>query len=145
MNRKKTVTALVSAWKRFRKLLPLFLVMLVAVSIALTLLPQNTISHLLGVDNPRWGLILALAAGSISIMPGFIAFPLCSILHDQGVPFMVISAFTTTLMMVGIVTLPIEKAYFGLKTALIRNAISLVTALIVAIATGLVFGELQLL
>lgn len=125
--------------------MPLFLVMLVAVSIALTLLPGDTISTILGVDNPGWGLLLAIAAGSISIMPGFIAFPLCSILHDQGVPFMVISAFTTTLMMVGIVTLPIEKAYFGLKTALVRNAISLLTALIVALATGLIFGELVLL
>ncbi len=57
---------------------------------------------------------------------------------------MVLSAFTTTLMMVGVLTYPIERQYFGRSVTLIRNAISLIIALIVALVVGLVFGEIAL-
>ncbi len=60
----------------------------------------------------------------------------------KGVIYMVLSAFTTTLMMVGIITYPIEKAYFGTKVTIIRNIISLFIALIVAVMTGIFFGEI---
>ena len=56
--------------------------------------------------------------------------------------YMVLSAFSTTLMMVGIVTFPLEKAYLGTRLALSRNAVSLAIAVVVALATGLYFGEL---
>ena len=55
---------------------------------------------------------------------------------------MVLSAFTTTLMMVGIITFPIEKEYFGVKVTVIRNVISFFIALIVAVITGIFFGEI---
>ena len=76
------------------------------------------------------------------MLPGFIAFPLSGILKDNHVTYMVISAFTTTLMMVGILTFPIEKEYFGVKVALLRNGISFIIAIVIAIVTGIVFGEL---
>lgn len=45
-------------------------------------------------------------------------------------------------MMVGIVTYPVEKDFFGLKITIIRNVISLIIALIVSILIGLFYGEL---
>lgn len=45
-------------------------------------------------------------------------------------------------MMVGIVTIPIERRYLGIKVTLIRNAIALITALCVALVIGLLYGEL---
>jgi uncharacterized membrane protein YraQ (UPF0718 family) len=63
-------------------------------------------------------------------------------LLDKGVSYMVLSAFTTTLMMVGVFTFPIEKEYFGVKVAIIRNVIGLFVALIVALMTGIFFGEI---
>ncbi|MGD8229878.1 MAG: hypothetical protein PVI20_19025, partial [Desulfobacteraceae bacterium] len=59
-----------------------------------------------------------------------------------GVLYMVLSAFTTTLMMVGILTFPIEKAYFGPKVTILRNVLSFLVALIVAVMTGIFFGEI---
>ncbi len=56
-------------------------------------------------------------------MPGFIAFPLSGILLSKGVPYMVISAFTTTLMIVGVLSYPVEKAYFGTKVTIMRNVV----------------------
>ena len=100
------------------------------------------ISDYLGNNDKFIGVILASFFGSITLMPGFIAFPLCGILLKKGVSYMVLSAFTTTLMMVGILTYPVEKEYFGVKVTIIRNAISFFIAIIVALSIGFFFGEL---
>jgi uncharacterized membrane protein YraQ (UPF0718 family) len=142
LDRKKTVTALKIAWRKFAKILPAFLTMLVLVSIILFLVPDTMISHYLGNNSRFIGVVCASAFGSITLMPGFVAYPLCGILLGKGVSYMVLAAFTTTLMMVGILTYPVEKAYFGVKVTIIRNAVSFVIALIIALAIGLFFGEL---
>ncbi len=143
-SRTKTLKALEISLKRFINILPAFLLMLIFVSIVLFLIPGETISNYLGAENKVIGLLFATIFGSITLMPGFIAYPLAGILLNAGVAYMVLSAFTTTLMMVGVLTYPIEKHYFGLKVTIIRNAISLLIALIVAIATGIFFGEISL-
>jgi len=143
-DRKKTIKAMKIAWKRFTGILPAFVLMLVLVSISLYLLPHELIREYLGEEDISRGMGIAMLAGSLALMPGFIVFPLCGILHEQGVPYMVLSAFTTTLMMVGVVTLPVEKQYFGIKIALVRNGTGLLIAAIVAVVTGLVFAEVVL-
>ncbi len=140
-SRKKTLKAIKIAVKKFVNILPAFLTMLILVSVALFFVPDKVISNYLGSNNKFFGMIFASFFGSITLMPGFIAFPLCGILLKKGVPYMVLSAFTTTLMMVGILTYPIEKEYFGRKVTVIRNVISLFIALIVALITGFFFGE----
>jgi len=142
LDRKKTVTALKIAWRKFAKILPAFLTMLVLVSIILFLVPDTMISHYLGNNSRFIGVVCASAFGSITLMPGFVAYPLCGILLGKGVSYMVLAAFTTTLMMVGILTYPVEKAYFGVKVTIIRNVISFIIALLVALVIGLFFGEL---
>ncbi len=141
-DRKKTVRALKIAVQKFAAIVPAFTVMLVIVSIVLYFFPQELISKHLAGENKYWGVLLASVLGSVTLMPGFIAFPLCGILLENGVTYMVLSAFTTTLMMVGVLTFPIEKEYFGVKVTLVRNTLSFVIAVIVALVTGLFFGEL---
>ncbi len=138
---KKTKAALVSAAKKLLNILPAFILMLIFVSLSLALLPDETVLNLLDNNSTAVSVLLASVVGSITLMPGFIVFPLCGILLEKGVTYMVISAFTTTLMMVGILTYPIEKAYFGARIAITRNVFSLIIALAVALATGLFFGE----
>lgn len=138
----RTLRALKMALKKFVTILPAFLGMLMLVSIVLFLIPDRVISQYLGSSNIFTGVLFASFLGSITLMPGFIAFPLCGILLKKGVIYMVLSAFTTTLMMVGIITYPIEKAYLGTKVTIIRNIISLFIALIVAVMTGIFFGEI---
>ena len=116
--------------------------MLILVSIVLFFVPDKMIVKYLGNDDKFVGLIISSLFGSLTLMPGFIAYPLCGILLKKGVTYMVLSAFSTTLMMVGILTYPIEKAYFGTKVTILRNAISYFIAFIVAIITGIFFGEL---
>lgn len=142
VNSKKTLMAIKIAVKKFVNILPAFLTMLILVSVVLFLVPDKVISNYLGNSNKFVGVTFASFFGSITLMPGFIAFPLCGILLKKGVSYMVLSAFTTTLMMVGVLTYPIEKEYFGMKVTIIRNVISFFIALIVALMTGIFFGEL---
>ena len=142
LDRKKTVMALKIAWKKFIAILPAFLTMLILVSIILFLIPDTMISQYLGNESRFIGIICASSFGSIILMPGFVAYPLCGILLKKGVSYMVLAAFTTTLMMVGILTYPVEKEYFGVKVTIIRNVVSFFIALIIALAICISFGEL---
>jgi len=137
----KTITAIKIAARMFLNILPAFLIMLVLVSIILFLLPDEVISTYLGGDNKFVSLLFASLVGSITVMPGFVAFPLCGILLKKGVLYMVLSAFSTTLMMVGVLSYPVERQYFGTKVTIMRNMISFLIALAVALMTGLFFGE----
>lgn len=140
-SREKTVKALKISGGRFTSILPAFLIMLVLVSVILFLVPDEVISDYLAGNNKFIGVLFASFFGCITLMPGFIAFPLAGILLTRGVSYMVLSVFTTTLMMVGVLTYPIEKQYFGAKVTMMRNAISLLIALVIAVVTGIFFGE----
>lgn len=143
-DRRKTFQGLKIAVHKLIDIMPAIITMLIFVSVILYLVPDKVIYSYLGSKNNTIliGVFLGSFFGSITIMPGFIAFPLAGILLKKGVSYMVLSAFTTTLMIVGILTFPIEKEYFGVKVALIRNIIGLFIALTVAIVTGFFFGEL---
>jgi len=143
-NKQKTLKALKIAFKKFSNILPAFLTMLIMISVVLYLFPQELILKYLGIGNKYFSTLLASLLGSITIMPGFVAFPLAGILRQQGVPYMVISAFTTTLMLVGIITFPVEREYFGVKITIIRNVICFIIAIIVAFIMGVVFGEIRI-
>lgn len=141
-DRKKTFMALKIAYKKFIKIMPAFAIMLIFVSIVLYFFTDELISAYL-VDSDRFfSMISASVIGSITLMPGFIVYPLCGILRAKGVLYMVLSAFTTTLMMVGILTFSIEREYFGIKVTLLRNAMSFIIAIIIAVITGFFYGEI---
>jgi len=141
-SRQKTLAVLKLAGKRFIRILPGFLVMLILFAIAITLVPRETLQRVLGKESGALGVALAALFGSITLMPGFIAFPLSGALLSQGVPYMVLAAFTNSIMMVGVLTYPLETQYFGARVTILRNTVSLIIALIVAVATGFVFGEI---
>ena len=142
VDRDKTYKAGVFAFRKFLNILPAFAVMLILSSIVLFLVPDKVISNYLGNNDKFIGVLFASFFGSITLMPGFIVFPLSGILLEKGVSYMVLSAFTTTLMMVGVITFPIEKKYFGVKVAIMRNIVGLFIALSVAVITGVFFGEI---
>ena len=142
INREKTLRALKIALKQFTNILPAFFLMLILISIALFLIPDEVITDYLGISNKYIALFVASVLGSAILMPGFIVYPLAGVLLTKGVPYMVLSGFTTTLMMVGVLTFPIERAYLGTKVTIMRNIISFFIALIVAIITGIIFGEI---
>lgn len=141
-DKQKTIQALKIAAQKFIHVLPALLMMIVLVSVSLYFLPEQVIARYLGKDNIVLSVSVAILIGSITMMPGFIAFPLCGLLLRQGVPYLVLGAFTTTLMMVGVVTFPLEQRYFGVKVTFLRNGVSLLIAVIVALIIGFIYGEL---
>lgn len=140
-DRKKSVLAIKAAFNMFIEMLPAFIVMIIFVSSAVYFTSGFAIADLFSGKNKILSVLIASFIGSITLMPGFIAFPLCGILLEQGVPYMVLSAFTTTLMMVGILTFPLEKMYFGTKVTILRNIAGFIIAIIIAVVTGIFFGE----
>lgn len=141
-SRQKTMQALKKAFSQLVFILPAFLSMLIMVAVVLYLVPDEMISRYLGQENNLMGMVSGAFLGSAIMMPGFIAYPLSGLLLKKGVAYVVLSAFTTTLMMVGVLSYPVEKRFFGSGAPVLRNAVSFFIALVVAIVTGFYFGEL---
>ena len=135
-NRQKTKQALKKAWKAFENILPKFLSILLLIGFILAVLDEKTISLLLGKNSGWAGMAIAAAIGSITLVPGFIAFPLAASLLAAGAGYGQIAMFLTTLMMVGVVTLPLEITYFGKRLAIERNLLGLVYAVVASIIMG---------
>ena len=137
-DKKKTRMSLKKAWKAFENILPQFLSILILIGIMLAVLSPEVIASLIGKQSGWFGMILAAAIGSITLIPGFIAFPLASALLKNGAGFMQIAVFISTLMMVGIVTIPVEIQYFGKKATILRNSLAFAFSFVVAMVIGVV-------
>lgn len=137
-DRKKTKMVFKKAWKAFENILPQFLSILIIIGIALSILSPETITKLIGADSGILGILAAALIGSVTLIPGFVAFPLAAALLGSGAGVMQIAAFVSTLMMVGIVTMPLEIKTFGKRAAIIRNVSAFVFSLIVAFVMGVV-------
>lgn len=135
-NPEKTKQAFRKAWKSFENILPQLSSILLLIGFALTFISPDTISYFMGEQSGFFGLLFASLIGSITLIPGFVAFPLAAALLESGAGYMQIGAFITSLMMVGLVTLPMEIKYFGKKSAYLRNSLGFVFAFVVAIFIG---------
>lgn len=135
-DRQKTKAALMKALRSFENILPQLLAVLLLVGMALSILDEATISRLLGKESGIIGMLIAAVLGAVTLIPGFVAFPLAASLLDAGAGYGQITMFVTTLMMVGIVTLPMESKFFGKKAALRRNAFAMIYACAVAFLMG---------
>lgn len=137
-SRQKTKNALIKAWKSFKNILPLLLGVILLIGLMLSILDTKLISRIIGEKSGPLGVLLASVVGSITLIPGFIAFPTAALLLEGGAGYIQIAAFVQTLMMVGIVTLPMEIKYFNKKVAILRNVISFVLSIGVAYSIGFI-------
>jgi len=128
----KTRMALKKAWKAFENILPQFLGVLVLTGIVVAALDAETISRIIGRDSGWLGTVGAACIGAITLIPGFVAFPMAALLLQNGAGSMQIAAFVSTLMMVGVVTFPVERSYFGTKIAVVRNVLAFLFSFLVA-------------
>lgn len=137
-DRGKTGQALRKAWRAFENILPEFLVVILVVGILLALADPEMISAIIGSGSGWMGVVLSAIVGAITLIPGFVAFPMASLLLQGGAGVMQIGAFVSSLMMVGVVTMPVEIKYFGKRLTFYRNGIAFLFSFIVAYAIGLV-------
>ena len=135
-NKKKTKMALKKAWKAFENILPEFLGVIMLVGVLLAVLNPQVISNMIGSNSGVFGVVIAATVGSITLIPGFVAFPTAAMLLKNGAGYMQIGAFLSTLMMVGIVTMAVEIKYFGKKLTILRNLFAFIFSFIVAYIIG---------
>jgi len=139
-DKKKTKASLKKAWKAFENILPEFLVVILLVGVLLAILDPEAISKIIGSESGWFGIIIAAFVGAVTLIPGFVAFPTAAMLLESGAGYMQIGAFVSTLMMVGVVTLPVEIKYFGKRLAVLRNILAFVFSFGVAYIIGVVVG-----
>ena len=135
-DKRKTKMALKKTWRSFENILPQFLSVLLIIGMLLAILDKNTISRIIGSESGVLGMGIAALLGSITLIPGFVAFPLAASLLKAGAAYGQITMFVTTLMMVGVVTLPVETKYFGRKTAIRRNVFAFIYAVFISFIIG---------
>jgi len=135
-SKENTKLALKKAWKAFDNILPQFLGIILLIGVILSILSPAQISQLIGEKSGWIGVLIASIIGSITLIPGFLAFPLAAALLENGAGYMQIGAFISTLMMVGIVTMPVEFLYFGKKATFLRNGMGFIFSIIVAMVMG---------
>ncbi len=133
---KRTKMALKKSWKALENILPQFLSILLIIGITLAILSPQFINSLIGQQSGWIGMCVAAIIGSVTLIPGFVAFPLTAALYENGGGLMQIAVFISTLMAVGVVTLPVEMKYFGRKVSIIRNGLAFVYCFVVAILMG---------
>ena len=137
-DKQKTKMSLKKAWKSFENILPQFLVVILLVGILLAVLNTEVISKLIGSNSGWLGVVLAALIGAVTLIPSFVAFPTAAMLLQSGAGYMQIGAFVSTLMMVGIVTMPVEMKYFGKRLTILRNVLAFFFSFIVAYIIGTV-------
>jgi uncharacterized membrane protein YraQ (UPF0718 family) len=132
----KTRQALKMAFGMGRGMLVSILSIIFLIGLLLTLLPPERIADYIGRQSLMVSTVIAAAFGTITLIPAFIAFPLVGTLVGAGVGVVPAVAFLTTLTMVGVVTLPLEKKEFGMRFAIVRNGLSFLFAIAIALVMG---------
>ncbi len=135
-NKQKSIKALKVALKGTLNMAPAIGIIIVLVGLLMGFFKSELISKLLGNQSGIIGIAMASVAGAILMIPSLIAFPLTASLVESGASISVAAAFITTLTMIGFVTLPIEIRELGKKLTFLRNGVSFVIAVGIALVMG---------
>jgi len=138
LDKNKTILGFKKGLKMFKGIAIPFLNILILVSLALYFIPQSSIIKYLGAGSGMLGLAIAAIVGSITLIPGFISYPIAAALVKQGASYTTVATFMTTLMMVGVVTFPLEARYLGKRVAALRNILNFIAAIIIGLLIGLI-------
>jgi uncharacterized membrane protein YraQ (UPF0718 family) len=135
-DKQKTRMAFKKAFKSLENILPAMLVILMVIGVTMAWITPEVISSLIGESSGIWGVMMASLLGSITLIPGFIAFPLAANLLKLNAGYTQMAAFISTLMMVGIVTFQMETKYLGTGLALKRNVAAFLYSVLIAFVIG---------
>jgi len=139
-DKQKSLIALKKAWKSFENLLPQLLAVLLLVGLMLAVFNAEVISKIIGSGSGWLGVVIAAFVGAVTLIPAFVAFPTAALLLKSGAGLMQIGAFVSALMMVGVITMPVEAKYFGKKLTVLRNVFAFIFSFFVAYIIGMVVG-----
>ena len=138
----KTRQSLKKAWRSCTNVLPLFFAILICMGFLLSFVDESIIRQVVGRESGMAGIALSGLLGSVTLIPAFAAYPAAAELLRVTGGYAQITMLITSLMMVGVVTLPLECRFFGVKAAVWRNLLSLLYAFALSVFIGMIFGAL---
>lgn len=139
-DKEKTKIAIKKGLSSFENIMPQFFTIIIVIGILLSVIDTDTISKIIGSNSGFLGVLLASIAGSITIMPTFVAFSMSNSLLQSGAGYAQVAALVSTLTMVGVMTFSLEAKYMGTKITLLRNIFAFLFSFIVALFVGVVFS-----
>ena len=137
-DREKTKQSLLVAVKSFFRILPTVLVIIVIIGLFLAFVSPTEVIKFAGEQAGFAGILIIAVAGAILYVPALISFPLAASLLQSGAGVAAVAAFITTLTMVGVVTLPMEIRELGKRMAFLRNGLSFIIAILIALIMGVI-------
>jgi uncharacterized membrane protein YraQ (UPF0718 family) len=138
LDKEKTILGFKKGFKMFKNIVIPFLNILILVSLLLFFISPEMITKYLGASSGALGFAIAAIVGSFTLIPGFVSYPIAASLLRDGAAYSTVAVFMTTMMMVGVVTLPIEIKYFGKEVAVLRNSLNLLAAIIIGTLIGII-------
>jgi len=136
-NRQKQ--AFLKTVQSFKRSLPILLGVLMLLSLAFTLIPKSLYSKIFTgnqIIDPLIGALVGSIAGGNPVTSYIVGGEL----RLHGISMLAITAFIVAWVTVGVIQLPAEALMLGKKFALVRNLISFITAVMIAIIVVLVLG-----
>ncbi len=118
----------------FMQAIPVLLGVFLLIGLILTAVPKESYSSVFS-GNVIIDSVIGGAAGSIAAGNPLTSYVIGGELIDQGVGLVAIIAFIVAWVTVGIVQLPAESYLLGKKFALVRNSVSFILSIIIAILT----------
>jgi len=137
-DRGKTRKALAVAVKAFFRILPMVFIIIVLIGLLLAFVPPGDISRFIGEQAGFGGILAVAVLGAVLYIPALISFPLAGSLLQSGASISAVAAFIATLTMVGFFTLPLEIKELGKKMAFLRNGLSFIIAIGIALIMGVI-------
>lgn len=126
--------ALVRAARAFVQMLPVVIGMLLLTSLLLAWLPRTGLTDWFG-RQPALDLVLGAAVGSVAMGHPLAGYVLGGELLAAGVDLAAVTAMIVGWVTVGAAHVPAEALALGWRFALVRNALSFISAIAVAYLT----------
>jgi len=131
--------ALADTLRSFRRSLPILSAMLLLLSLVSVVVPK-TLYHRIFSGNILLDPLIGAAAGSLSAGNPVTSYIIGGELKMQGVSMLAVTAFLGAWVTVGVIQFPAEALMLGRKFAVVRNAASFVSSLVLALLTVWTLG-----
>lgn len=130
-------SSLLNSLRGIWKSIPIMFGIILLIGILSNILTKDIYSRIF-TGNLLLDPLIGSTIGSISAGAPFISYIFGGEMLSQGVSLVAVTAFIIAWVSVGIVTLPVEAHFLGKRFAIIRNLLSFVFSIVVAIVTVLI-------
>ena len=125
--------------RAFKKGLPILLGVLMLLALADALIPKEAYKSIF-TDNELLDPLMGAVVGSIAGGNPITSYILGGELRQQGVSMLAVTAFLVAWVTVGIIQLPAEALMLGRRFAIMRNGVSFVLSIVIAVLTIFILG-----